>query len=238
MNTLNDNQLKNRIITIFWGMLILLVGGGLLASISYGAEMIAPAILFPIALCLIVFAIWSEKNWLAIIPGGIVASVGLVVLLETLMPDSEWGGQAMMFLFALSFAVYALRSKKNWWAIIPGGIFATIGLVVMLEILIPQQEFPILPSRLHWGVYSWVMFLGFAATFGITWLLRKSQPTGWAVYPAIGLLALAVAVFLLGSRFQEVWPVTMLLVIAGTLLLALLTRKRLPVKRQALHLNS
>jgi len=138
MKTQNDKKHQKRIMTIFWGMLILLAGGGLLAGIRFGEEVIAPEIMFLLALCAIVFAIWSGKNWWAIIPGGIFASIGLVVLLEFLIPDSDVSGPAMMFLFALSFIVYAIRSKKNWWAIILGGIFTTVGVVVMLEILIPQ----------------------------------------------------------------------------------------------------
>jgi len=82
----------------------------------------------------------------------------------------------------------------------------------VLEGLIPHEEYPTLPNTLSWDVYIWVLFLGLAATFGVLWLLRKNQPTGWAKYPAASLLALAVLAFILGSHFQEVWMVTMILV--------------------------
>jgi hypothetical protein len=167
-------------------------------------------------------------NWWAIIPGGIFASIGLVVLLEFLIPDGNVSGPGMMFLFALSFIVYAIMSKKNWWAIILGGIFASVGLVAMLEILIPQQEFPILPHKIHWGVYSWLMFLGFTTTFAITWLLRKTQPSNWAKYPAAGLLAIAVMALILGSRFQEIWTESLLVAIGVMLIQGLLSRLHLP----------
>jgi Na+-transporting methylmalonyl-CoA/oxaloacetate decarboxylase beta subunit len=166
------------------------------------------------------------------------ASIGVVVTLEMLIPDSDLSGQAMMFLFALSFIIFAIRSKKNWWAIIPGGIFASIGLVVMLEIVNPQQEFPILQSKLHWGVYSWVMFLGFAATFAITWLLRKSQPTAWTKYPAVGLLVIALMALTLGSRFQEIWMVSVLVAIGAMFVLGLLSRVHVPSRQQPPHLKA
>ena len=237
MNTQNDGN-KKRIMTIFWGMLILLVGGGLLAGIRFGEEVIAPEMMFLLALCAIAFAIWSEKNWWAIIPGGIFASIGLVVLLEFLIPDSDVSGPAMLFLFALSFIIYAIRSKKNWWAIILGGIFASIGLVVMLEIVNPQQEFPVLPFRIHMGVYTWVMLLGFAATFGVTWLLRKTQPTAWTKYPAVGLLVIALMALILGSRFQEIWMVCVLVAIGAMFVLGLLGRMHLPSRQQPPHLKA
>jgi hypothetical protein len=136
------------------------------------------------------------------------------------------------------FTGLVLWKLKNWWAIIPAGVFASLGSVVVLVNLIPREDYPRLPNTLSWGVYTWVLFLGFSATFGVLWLLHKSQPTGWAIYPAIGLLALAMATFILGSHFQEVWLVTMLSVAVGTLILALLTRKRLPASQQVPHLKS
>src|SRR5512136_1703752 len=46
---------------------------------------------------------------------------------------------AIMFLFALGFGAIAAWSRKNQWAILPAGIFASIGLVVTLESLIQQS---------------------------------------------------------------------------------------------------
>ena len=189
MNTtlkLQSANRKTKIITIFLGMFIILASGWLLASIRYGAEVIAPALMFLFALCLIFFAIWSEKNWWAIIPGGICASIGLVVTMEMLISDSDRSGQAMMFLFALSFIIFAIRSKKNWWAIIPAGFFASLGMVVALDILVPHAAYPSLPGTLNWGFYTCVLFLGLATTFGILWLLRKILPTELGHLPGRG----------------------------------------------------
>ena len=229
MNIQSDKNQKTKIVTFFWGMVILLAGGGLLAATRFGDEAIAPVIMFLFALCFIFLAVWSKKNLWAIIPGGIFASVGLVVVLEDLIPDSEMEAPAMMFLFALCFIVFAIRSKKNWWAIIPGGIFASVGLVVVLEDLIPHEEFPSPPFTLQWGVYSWVLFLGLAVTFGVIWLFRKTLPTDWAKYPATGLGVIAVQCFVLGSRFQETCMISFLVAIGAMLMLALFTRKHLPV---------
>jgi len=228
------------------------VGG--LAATRFGDEVTAPAIMFLFAVCFSAIAAWSRKNQWAILPAGLFATIGLVTTLEILIrqsevagntfhfdvlypkmeipiPQSEVTGPVFMFLLAATFLVYAILSKKNWWAIIPGGIFASIGLVAALDILVPHEAHPSLPGMLTWGFYTWVLFLGLAATFGILWLLRKTLPTSWAIYPAVGFLAMAVLFIIEGARFSEYWLATMLLVFGVTSLLAVLTGKR-PVTGQ------
>ena len=143
--------------------------------------------------------------------------------------SSDVRGMGFLSMCALCFIYIASRSMKNWWAIIPGGIFASLSLVVALVILVPQEDYPVLPHTLHWGVYSWVLFLGLAVTFGVLWLLRKTQPTDWAKYPATGLTVVAVQFLILGSRFQENCMISFLVAIGAMLMLALSTRKHLPV---------
>jgi hypothetical protein len=144
----------------------------------------------------------------------------VMILIMSSESDYDYEGTVVMSLFALSFFVAYFWSKKNWWAFIPGGVFATIGLVALLEGLAPHKEYAILPNTMHWGVYNWVLFLGFAATFGAPWLRRKTQPTDWTKYPALGFLSIATVSFILGERFQEYWLATMMLVIGGLFLMA------------------
>ncbi len=261
MNTQNDKNQKPRFITIFLVMLFILAVGGLLAATRFGDEVIGPAIMFLFALCFSVIAAWSKKNQWAIIPAGILASIGLVVTQGILIPQSEVTGHfyrfqvlipkmeilvsqsdvtglGFMLLLAATFTSFAILSKKNWWAIIPAGIFASIGLVVALEILIPHEAYPALPGTLTWGFYTWVLFLGLAATFGILWLLRKILPTSWAMYPAAGFLTIAVLFIIEGARFSEYWLETTLLVFGVTLLLAVLTRKRIAAGQQVPKTNA
>jgi hypothetical protein len=164
-----------------------------------------------------------NRKIIAMIWGIAILLAGGVMLAGYYLDDNKVQGPAFLFLCALGFTGIVIWSRKNWWAIIPAGVFASLGLSAVLESLIPHAEYPSVPNTLSWDVYIWVLFLGLAATFGVLWLLRKSQPTGWAKYPAIGLLALAVLAFILGSRFQEVWMATMMLVTGGTFLLALFT---------------
>jgi hypothetical protein len=217
---------KTRIIAFFLGMFIILTGGVLLAAYSFGDEVIAPAIMFLLALLFSVMAAWSRKNQWAILPAGFFASLGLALTLDMLNPESDAIGLGFMFLLAATFLFFAILSKKNWWAILPAGLFASIGLVVVLDTRIPYEDYPRIHGLLIWGFYTWALFLGLATTFGILWLLRKTLPTRWAIYPAMGFLAMALLFIVEGVHFSEYWLETMLLVFGVTLLLAVLTGKR------------
>jgi ABC-type transport system involved in cytochrome c biogenesis permease subunit len=78
---------------------------------------------------------------------------------------------------------------------------------------------------MHWGVFNWLLFLLLAVTFGVLWLRRNTQPTQWAAYPAAGFLALAIMSFIMGEKFQQYWLSTVMLIIAGMLVVALFNRK-------------
>ena len=43
-----------------------------------------------------------------------------------------------MFTFSLPFFAAYLWSRKNWWAFIPAGFFASIGVVALLDIVVPH----------------------------------------------------------------------------------------------------
>ena len=72
---------------------------------------------------------------------------------------------------------------------------------------------------------------------GVLWLMRKTHPTGWAIYPAAGWLALAVLSFIEGPRFADFWLATMFLVTGTVLLATLIVKVRLMASPQTPHLK-
>lgn len=199
-------------------ILIVLAVITLLSGFAAG-EWIGALVLYAIGLpFLVIYLADRSKRW-ALIPAVILAIVGTIPLLSALT-GGDLTGAVVMFLFALPFFVIYFWSKNNWWALIPAGVFTSIGLVVVLSMLILNQD-----NALS-GVFSGVLFLGFAVTFGILWLRRKTQPTDWAKYPAAGLLAAAVLALFLGTRFQEFWPAIIMLVIGVALLMTALGKKK------------
>jgi hypothetical protein len=155
----------------------------------------------------------------------IPAFILTVVMILTLTSDSDYEGSFVMFMFALPFFVVYFLSEKSWWAFIPAGVFATIGMVSLVEELLPHKEYASLPNTMHWGVYNWVLFLGFAITFGVPWLRHKTEATDWTKYPALGFLAIAIISFALGERFQEYWLSSIMIVIGGMFLFAIVNKK-------------
>ena len=88
---------------------------------------------------------------------------------------------AGMFMLALPFFVTYFWSKVNWWALIPAGGFTSLGLMILLQFLVPEGK------GYLFGVFIGGLLLGLAATLGVLWLSRKTQPTDWARFPAVGL---------------------------------------------------
>ncbi len=163
------------------------------------------------------FALKPKNRWL-LIPAFILT----MIMIISMSTDSDYEGVVVMFTFSLPFFAVYFWSTKNWWAFIPAGIFASIGLVALLEIVVPHADYIAPPFTMEWGVYTWVLFLGFAATFGIPWLHRKDQPSSWTIYPAVGFLALAILNFILAEKFQEYWLASIMFVAGGLFLLAMI----------------
>ncbi len=159
-------------------------------------------------------------NIKTIIWGALVLLTGGLFLAEPSL-GHQVDGMAFMFLLALIFVGIASRVKWNWMAIIPAGIFATIGVCVLVENVIPHQDYPMLQNVPTLDTLVWVMFLGLAGTFAVVWALRKTQPTDWAKYPMAGLLALAVLAIAAGSWFREFYLQTTALVIGVVVLLVI-----------------
>jgi hypothetical protein len=186
------------------------------------SPMMIVLILLGVAIPFYVGFIVDRKHWGLLIPA--VSATLFVILL--LVDEIGLGTDAwILILFALPFFFVYFFSNKNWWAFIPAGILASFGLVNLLEYLIPHQEYFSLPGTLSWDVFIPILFLGFAATFGVLWLRRNTLPTGWTGYPAVGFLTLAVLSFVLREKFQEYWLSTIMLVIACLLVLAVALRK-------------
>ena len=215
-----------------WGLLIpalILIVSGIvtLVSLYTTGEWIGALVLYAIALpFLVVYLLDRKKRW-ALIPAIVLAVIGTIPLISA-VTTGDVTAVIIMFLFAAPFFIVYFWSKHNWWALIPAGVFATIGLVVLLTMLFGNKG-----GALE-GLYTALTFLGFALTFGFLWLRRKSHPTGWAKWPALGLLVAAGLALLLNERFQDFWPVIVLGVIGISLLVGAFSRKKAPLENPVL----
>ena len=199
-----------------WALFVL----GLISLLSTHANgnLVGALFLYAVALpFLAVYLMDRSRRW-ALIPAAVIALVGTFPLLAMLV-GGDLMGAAVMFLFALPFFIVYFRGRDNWWALIPAGIFASICLVVVITMFVPANQ-------AAWsGILNGILLLGFAVTFGLLWLRRKTQPTEWAKYPAVALLAASLLAFILGENFQNYWAVVLLIVGVLMVVTSLLPKK-------------
>ncbi|HRN19712.1 MAG TPA: hypothetical protein PLU66_11560 [Trueperaceae bacterium] len=141
-----------------------------------------------------------STEWWALIPGFALAAIGVGIL------AGDAGGPVFLLLLGAGFAGVYLTRRRLWWAIIPAGTLFTLALVAWLTERSPGLD------------TGWVFFLGLAVTFALLFFLPDGQgKQRWAVYPALGVLAL-VALTAFPDVLGEVF-LPLLLVLAGIILL-------------------
>jgi len=154
-----------------------------------------------------------QEHWWAVIPGMALLGVGGLIGLSVFGLDDVIGGAVFLGALSLAFWLVYLRSRDNWWAVIPGGVLATLALVAGLEQILP------------WAETGGMFFLGLALTFGLVYLLPT--PHGrmtWALIPAAVLFVVGLIVVLATSSvLQFLWPAVLILV-GGYLVLRALRR--------------
>lgn len=161
---------------------------------------------------LVVF-LGRQEHWWAVIPGMALLGIGGLIGLSVFGLDDVIGGAVFLGALSLAFWLVYLRSRDNWWAVIPGGVLATLALVAGLEQVVP------------WAETGGIFFLGLALTFGLVYLLPTPHGRmAWALIPAAVLFVVGLIVVLATSSvLQFLWPVVLILV-GGYLVLRALRR--------------
>lgn len=158
-------------------------------------EVIGSLFLWAVGLPFLVVYIADRSRKWALIPAFILLAVGVVPLL-VLIDSGETAGAFVLFVISLPFWVIFITRSENWWALIPAGIMTTLGVVALLS---GSEES--IPGMGRW--IGGIFFLGTGATFGGLWLRRDKASTGWAIYPALILLALGVLSLIFGEGMEE-----------------------------------
>ncbi len=207
---------------VVWG-LVLVIGGALLLLDTFGIFK-GGALFWTIILAIagVVFLsvyISNHAHWWALIPGVIFLALAALLGLNSFVPnfsDTRLSGAIILGGIGLSFLLVYLVERRNWWAIIPAGVMATLAVVSTLD--------PALSGNASGGIF----FLGLGLTFGLVAVLPTSSgQMRWAWIPAgilgiFGLLLLLAA----GQLFNYVWPAA--LVVVGVLLIVRAVVRRSP----------
>ena len=90
-------------------------------------------ILTAIALPFLVVYLRNRAQWWALIPAYVLLGIAIMIPLEDLGFLNDLLTPAyIMFVIALPFFVVYFRNPSQWWALIPGGIMAAVGLSFLL----------------------------------------------------------------------------------------------------------
>jgi hypothetical protein len=207
-----DGRLIVGLLLIAAGLVYLLQNLGL---ITWGPVVWAAAFLVGAVVFLAIF-VRDRASWWAIIPGMTLLGLGGIMVLELVNPalEATWGGSLFLGAIGLSFLVIYLRDRSHWWAVIPGGVMATLALVAGLDNLDLAFE------------TGGIFFLGLGLTFLVVALLpANGENMRWAYFPAAALLAMGL---LIGVGFERainyLWPVA--LIVGGLFLLVQAARRK------------
>ncbi len=125
---------------------ILWVIAGLIALLELnilGDAWVPLYVLSAIALPFLAVYFRDRNQWWALIPAYVLLAVGLMVLLlESNVLSDLLVPAYVMFAIAIPFLVVFANNRKNWWALIPGGIMVVIGTAFLiaeaaLEFILP-----------------------------------------------------------------------------------------------------
>jgi hypothetical protein len=96
-----------------------------------------------VALPFLAVYLLNQDNWWALIPSWVLLAIGLMVFLigQNILND-ELVVTYVMFSIALPFFVVYLTNRKNWWALIPSGVTAVIGLAFFAGTDLAQYVIP------------------------------------------------------------------------------------------------
>lgn len=128
--------------------------------------------------------------WALLVGTSFLASAAAVL-------NPAMAGTTFLATLALGFAI-VYNNNKHWWAIIPAGVLSSLATVAAIE-----ERFTIFDD-----ISATVFFFGLAATFAYLYFIISKK---WAIYPAIGLVVLAI----LASSLSGSWILPVIFIATG-----------------------
>lgn len=154
---------------LFWGIALIVLGGIFLRVYNQTSPQKSLLIL---GIIFLLGGLFTSLDAIFFFPGDLFTTAIL------------WFGGAI-------FISFSIHKNERWWAIIPGGTFIVIGVIVVLNAF-----------RLLEGDILWFIFLcGISLIFWFLYLTKDEQNRlNWAIYPA---LLLAIFSFFILSLVWE-----------------------------------
>lgn len=118
----------------------------------------------------------QNPNSLVLILAFILSYIGCAILSDYIPGfNSQFLGTIFLWGVGSLFAVEYIRKKENWGFVIPTGLFFTLGLMVLLDLI----------SYFDGSVLGVTFFIGLGLTFAYLYLIRdEKNKLDWARIPA------------------------------------------------------
>ncbi len=200
-------QQKNR---IFWSLLLIGLGIYFLLNnfriFGTATEFFFAAILGSIGVLGIGYFLNNRQHWWTLFLSFVFLGIaGSIVADKLPFLPYNLGGSIFLFALALAFWAIFITQSPHWWAAIPAGILTTLAFITILEEFVYNDN-----------ITGSLLFVGIGLTFGLLWLMRSTTRTGWAKWPALASIGMAVFIPL-AEDFDLAWPI--ILIVVGVWLL-------------------
>ncbi len=127
--------------------------------------LIGTGVLVAIGLPFLAVYLRDRTQWWALIPAYALLSISVVIPLSETGLNERLIPAYVMFAIALPFLFVFVRDRSNWWALIPGGIMAVIG----VSLLLAEQFFEYLLPAAIIAAGVWILarqFMGGGSSGG------------------------------------------------------------------------
>jgi hypothetical protein len=198
--------MKQKLSSLFWGILLIAAGGIALAQTQgYLANDGNPAIWMAIfaavsLLSLVFYFLTGVQNWGMLFPAGIFGALAFLIAMAVNDVDNPAMVAPLFVGIGLPFVVaYFIDRSKNWWALIPSGVMAFLAFVLLAV------------ENLGGEVIGSALFFILAAAFGAAYYTRRFT---WAAIVAYILFVLGFMPLMAMSSRPELAGIMMMFAIA------------------------
>jgi hypothetical protein len=185
---------KTKLSPLVWGILLIVIGTLILLQtldvLRFAIAVVWMALFAVGGIAFLSLYVADREHWWALIPGPVLLAIAAVILLGETAPQLEdaIGGTLVVGAIALSFLlIYALH-PGFWWALIPGGVMASVTVVTLIDAF----DVPIDGGA--------VIMLGIGLTFVLLSFVRteEGERLWWALIP--GGIMLLIGLFVAAEQ--------------------------------------
>ncbi len=176
---------------VIGGVILLLFNFDLLTAFEPLAQYILAGALVLGAVGFFVGFVAARENWWRLIPGWTLLALAVMTVLSVFPAVNRALIPSILFVgLAIAFGhIYLLNRGVNWWAIIPGGFFLVLGVVVALSAYLTSLT-----------LLGSLLFVGVGLVFFALYFLGDRSRQWWALIPASVLVLFGVFIVSAGGE--------------------------------------